>query len=604
MSHSVALAVATALALSATALSNTARAADTTADPLDEVVVTATRSATPQSQLAVPVIVIDRAAIEASLAGDAAALLTGLPGVEIARSGGPGQPASVFLRGTDSNHTLVLVDGVAINPGTIGGAALQNIAPENIERIEIVKGARATLYGNSAIGGVINIITRADSATGVGASISGGSYDTRAASASVGTALDDDLHLGVSVAWRDSDGFPSYRSVPEDRGYDNTSLNASLRYTASEQLTLTARGWRASGNTEYTGYDANFALTGLDEDYRNASYSGGAEWHSGDTGLHALLTHSEDLLQQNQSSDNANTRRNALDLGGAWVLPYAQTLSAGALLSHEQTDALSYGTGYDVSTDVWQVYAQDQLKFQQSNLLLAVAHTHHETFGAHNTWNAELTQPLNDTTTLTAAAGTAFRAPDSTDRFGYGGTPDLKPEQSKQYEVGLRQRLDAYQLVSVNAFINHIDNLIDFDYSTYTEQNIDRASIRGVELQYQAHAGNWHGQAQLTVQRARDPDADTDLLRRARRYGSLSVGQDVQRVQWNAEWQISGARPDYGDVRLGGYGLLNLTAGVKLADEWSLQLAVNNAFDHDYELASGYDTGGRSVNLALRYRAN
>ena len=128
---------------------------------LDEVVITATRTREPVAQLAVPVIVITRAAIEDALAGDAADLIAALPGIEIARTGGPGQPATIFMRGTESNHTAMLIDGVRINPGTIGGAAIQNILPESIERIEIVKGARSTLYGTDAIGGVINVITRA-----------------------------------------------------------------------------------------------------------------------------------------------------------------------------------------------------------------------------------------------------------------------------------------------------------------------------------------------------------------------------------------------------------------------------------------------------------
>lgn len=583
-----------------------AAGADTpaTVDPLDEVVITATRSATPVSELALPVIVIDRAAIEASQAYDLAQLLAGQAGVEIARSGGPGQPASVFLRGTDSNHTTVLIDGVPINPGTLGGAALQDIAPENIERIEIVKGARATLYGNAAIGGVINIITRAGSAQGVGASVGGGSWHTRNASADGGTSLGA-LQLGAALAWRDSDGFPTLRSLPEDRGYDNFSANGSLRYAAGDALTLSARAWRSAGNTQYTGYDGNFNLAGLDEDYRVASYAAGAEWQSGTTHWHALASRSEDLLQQNQSADYANTRRNALDLGAGWQLPVLQQLDIGALLSHEHTDSLSYGTGYHVGTDVWQTYAQDRLQLARSSLLLAAAHLHEQGFGNHDTWNAELTQPLAARLTLTAAAGSAFRAPDSTDRFGYGGTPDLKPERSTQYDLGLQLRLSGSQLLRLDAFDNRIDDLIDFDYASYTEQNIARARIRGVELGYRLALDGWHADAQLTLQRARDPDTDTDLLRRARRHGSVGFGRDGERFDWNLQWQASGRRLDYGypdNVQLGGYGLVNLGATWRPRPQWALQLAIANALDHDYQLASGYDTGGRSVNLALRYR--
>src|SRR5688500_1950404 len=129
-------------------------------DDLEETVVTATRTPVPLDAVGAPVIVITRADIERSLAGDVSELLQTHAGLEIARNGGPGQTTSLFVRGTESNHTVVLIDGVRINPGTIGGAALQNIAPESLERIEIVKGPRSSLYGTDAIGGVVQLFTR------------------------------------------------------------------------------------------------------------------------------------------------------------------------------------------------------------------------------------------------------------------------------------------------------------------------------------------------------------------------------------------------------------------------------------------------------------
>ncbi|MDH3908956.1 MAG: TonB-dependent receptor plug domain-containing protein, partial [Gammaproteobacteria bacterium] len=127
--------------------------------PSDTIIVTATRTEIPLEQATVPVRVITRDDIELSLATDLAELLRFEAGIDIGRNGGPGQATSFFMRGTESNHTLVLIDGVRMNPGTIGGAAIQHISPEVIERVEIVKGARSALFGTDAIGGVINIIT-------------------------------------------------------------------------------------------------------------------------------------------------------------------------------------------------------------------------------------------------------------------------------------------------------------------------------------------------------------------------------------------------------------------------------------------------------------
>ena len=135
-----------------------ARASDIS--PADTIIVTATRTEIPLDQATVPVSVITREDIELSMATDLAELLRFEAGIDIGRNGGPGQATSIFLRGTESNHTLLLIDGVRMNPGTIGGAAIQHISPEVIERVEIVKGARSALFGTDAIGGVINIITR------------------------------------------------------------------------------------------------------------------------------------------------------------------------------------------------------------------------------------------------------------------------------------------------------------------------------------------------------------------------------------------------------------------------------------------------------------
>ena len=135
--------------------------------PSDTIIVTATRTEIPLEQATVPVRVITRDDIELSLATDLAELLRFEAGIDIGRNGGPGQTTSLFLRGTESNHVLVLIDGVRMNPGTIGGAAVQHILPEIIDRVEIVNGARSALYGTDAIGGVINIITRRAEKTSV-----------------------------------------------------------------------------------------------------------------------------------------------------------------------------------------------------------------------------------------------------------------------------------------------------------------------------------------------------------------------------------------------------------------------------------------------------
>src|SRR5690606_14601281 len=189
-----------------------------------DIVVTATRAPIPIEEAIVPVVVITRQDIEQSLATDLAELLRFEAGLDIGRQGGPGQATSVFMRGTESNHTLVLIDGVRINPGTVGGAAIQNIAPEVIERVEIVKGARSALFGTDAIGGVINIITRRNDRLFVEGGVGGGSFNTRSGSVAAGRRSED-ADAGIALNWQDTAGFPSSTGSDIDRGFENLSAN-------------------------------------------------------------------------------------------------------------------------------------------------------------------------------------------------------------------------------------------------------------------------------------------------------------------------------------------------------------------------------------------
>jgi len=575
------------------------------AEPLTEIVITATRTPSETSQLAVPVTVITRGEIEDAQAGDATTLLASTPGIEISRSGGPGQPASLFMRGTESNHTAVLVDGVRINPATIGGAALQNIPAESIERIEIVKGPRSALYGSDAIGGVVNIITRASAARGVGLFASAGHYGTTTAAADGGASLGANAGIGGSIVTRDSNGFAP-RSASTSRGdFRDAVGNLQLQATPTEELRLRAGGWRSAGRVYYD----NFGSQGV-EDYSTASYAASGEWQADDAvSFRAALNRAEDLIDQQRSPDYAHTRRDGLELQGNWQAAGIHRLSAGALLTNEHTAALSFGTLFDVGTHVQQYFLQDQVQSGAHALLLAAGHSQHQAFGGHDTWNVEYGLNLG-TWRARVAAGTGFHAPDSTDRFGYGGNPSLQPEHSRQFDAGFSWQPDAMQHLEIDAFDNRIDNLVDYvvtNFVTYDgrNQNVARTRIRGLEVSYRLQFADWTVQAGGTWQDPRNLANDSQLLRRARqnfslssqyRFASLSLGGDVLYV---------GRRPDAGyptNVELPGHALVALRANYDVTPAWSLQLRVDNALDRRYQEIRGYNTARRGVTLATRLR--
>jgi vitamin B12 transporter len=587
---------------------------------LDPVVVTATAAPQPQSETLAAVTVIDRAAIERAQATDIAELLRFVPGVELGRNGGPGQVTSVFLRGGESNHTLVLIDGQRINPATAGGAALQNIEPGMIERIEVLRGPRATLYGSDAIAGVINIITRATDGPRLEASIRGGADDTREASLGLGQRWGNN-YLSLDAQHEQTDGIPTCANSDLDRGYRRESLN--LR--AGTQLggaVLTARFWNAQGNTEYLdSCSSAFGLQPLDQDFRNQLASveiAGAPL----TGLDSRLSLSqmEDRIEQNQPNylgqyDAVRTRRPSGDWRNTWNwAPWAQ-LGFGGSVAREEVDALSFGTAIDETRDTRNAYLQQQFDAGVHRLLLAVADAHVEGSGSAVTWNAEYGYQLRPGTRLSASAGTGFRAPDATDRYGFGGNPNLDPERSRSYELGFQQRLSAQQSFELRWFANSVHDLIsvEFDPSNdpnidfgYRAVNIDHYRNQGLEAQYAWTGTHWRASLGGMVQNPEDDATGEALLRRARHsaqasltrwWGPHSLGLDVL---------ASGTRQDVdadtgAAVTDGGYTLFNLTGIYAITPHWQAQARVENLFDADYQTAAGFRQPGVSGYLGLRY---
>lgn len=573
------------------------------AHAIEPVIVTATRTEIPASRALASVELISREELQRLPATDLGDVLRLRAGIEVARLGGPGQQTSLFLRGTESNHVLVLVDGLRINPGTIGSAAIQNIAPELVERVEIVKGPRATLYGSDALGGVINVITRRGAANGASVQAGFGDYDTRSLSLNAGLAgARGDASFGYS--WLDSDGFPTRAGDTTDRGYQNRSFTAAAR-TDLGAVELGLRAWHASGTSEYS----DFFVTPVDQDFVNsalaltAGFEPSENWDSRLTVGYAV-----DDLEQNQSPDFLDTRRYTLDWQNDFALGERHRLTAGLLWQDEEADAESFGLPYDATTTSKQLYLQDQATLGRHRLLLAAGYTDHETFGGHATWNAEYGLAFGESALVTFAAGTAFRAPDATDLYGFGGNPGLQAEESKSYELGYRQRLGQRQSFTLTAFRNDIDELIQFvviDFETFAgeNRNAERARIDGLEAAWRYDGEAWSARASATLQDPRDAITDARLLRRARENATLAIARRIRGHELALDLLYAGDRRDFGfpePVSLDSYWLANLSARVALAESWTMLARMENLFDQDYELARGFNTMGRSLFVAVR----
>jgi vitamin B12 transporter len=568
------------------------------------VVVTATRIPTPIDEVLAPVIVIDRAAIERSVATDVTELLRFHAGLDLGRNGGPGQTTAVFIRGAESNHTLVLVDGVRINPGTIGLAALQNIPPGMVERIEVVKGPRSALYGTDAIGGVINVITRRGARDGWSAEVGYGDYDTTQANLGGGFAAGP-LEIDLGVSYLDSAGFPTRTTDDTDRGYDNLSASAQLRADVGP-AEVALRHWRTEGTSEYS----DFFLTPVDQDFETSTTSLSIAGPVG-SAVRAELGASrlEDRIEQNQSPDFLRTVRDTVDVQADWRAAGGHALAAGAQFSQEDASSESFGDRMNARTDMLNLFVQDQFGRGPHRALVALGYTDHETAGDAVTWNLEYGYALAGGTLLYGLAGTGFRAPDATDRYGFGGNPDLEPERSQSLEAGVRHRFNERHSASLSAFRNDIEDLIEFVTLSYDpflgeNRNVDEARIEGIEAAYEYDAAPWRLRVEAIHQDPRNVQTDEVLLRRARDSVTVSAQRAFGPVAVGLDVLAAGERRDFGfpqPVTLDSYVLANLTARWQVSRTVALTGRVENLLDEQYELAHTFNTPDRGVYVSVSY---
>ncbi|MCG6871576.1 MAG: TonB-dependent receptor [Gammaproteobacteria bacterium] len=565
-------------------------------------VITATRTPQEIGHGISPTILIDRETIAASQAQDAAELLRFVAGLEIGRNGGPGQATSLFIRGTDSNHALVLVDGVPMNPGTIGGAALQNLDPQLIERIEIVKGPRSSQYGSAALGGVVHIITRRPTATGAEVNLATGSDASHQLGAQL-RHVAGSISAELQVNERRSDGFPARVGSSRNSGHRMTSAKVFLRHqSAAGHFEL--RHWQATGNTEYDG----FFLEPLDQDFRNTSTALEAEQAVSDRWLSRLtVSETRDEIDQGQGADFTHTRRRLLDWQND-VEWRGGLLSGGISLSREDTRALSFGLGFDESTDTRSAFLQNERRWSATGLLLAARMIDHEDFGAHHTGEISLRRELTPDAALHLSWASGFRAPDATDRFGFGGNPALEPETSSSIEAGLRVNHGMLRW-QASVFRNDLDQLIAFiDPDGYAgplpgrNENIDRARIDGLEVSLQAQREAWQLRAEVMLSDPENRDTGRQLPRRARAQLVLAANYTGRRLAAGARLLAVGSRPDsdFNTVRNPGYGVIDVHARYPLAGG-TLGLRVENLLDNDYVLSDGFQTGGRRAFLEWRW---
>lgn len=604
-----------AIALASILTPAIAIAADTPTD-LDKVVVTGIRHAQTVDDSLAAVTVITRQDIDNSPALDVVSLLAQQAGVDVSRTGGAGQSSTVYLRGANSNQTLILIDGIRVAAASNGIFDFANLPLEQIDRIEIVRGPRAAYWGSDAIGGVIQIFTR--KAHGWSASAKAGSYAQRGGYVAFGTPGDDDAHIGI-VAGEDAqrgfsatDRYNPYGN-PDDDGYRNR--NASVRGNiplGTQTLAVTAI--HTDGNAMFDGGPT----VGPDPSRSFArNTSGGATLSGPVTGAwsqaltvggasNAIDTpiYGTNVVSHRTSVDWVNTVQisagSVFTFGGNWQRQAGTTFNIYSAnpngIDYARTTTNSAGfAGYDGH-------------FGSQQIELAIRHDDNSQFGGATTGNVAWGWQIAPDWRFRTSWGTGFRAPSfdelySPGYFGfYAGNPLLQPERSRSVEGGLEFTPAPEHHFTLSVWHTRVRDLIAFDGVNYAAINVNRATLDGAELSYRFVRGRWNAGTAITVQDPRNDDTGSPLLRRPRRklaadaHYDLGNGWDV-----SADTLVASVRQDYGGAD-GGYALLNLGARWNFHPGWSAQLRLNNLFDKNYELAHGYQTPGRNVLLTLSWQ--
>lgn len=567
--------------------------------------VTASRVAETVDQTLADMSVITREDIDASGAQDLVALLRLQAGVDLSRTGGAGQQTSVFLRGTNPNHVLVLIDGVRIASTNTGGFAWENLPLDTIERIEIVRGSRASYWGSDAIGGVIQVFTR--NLDGAHLAASYGSYRSAAGSAGYG-AQSDAGGFSVQVGARHVGGFSAtnraagpYVYNPDDNGYQNHNIVAHGDYRFGAQK-LSASVFRNAGTVSFDNGDPGVGSSRTLDQAIGANLEGplAQDWQQ-----HLSVgTSREDISTPAFGTDYHSTRKQ-LSWTNDFTLSSMQHLIAG--LDYLQ----DYGISADTSggTTVYSATRNNSGLFTGWRVAngafdseLSGRYDHNSTFGGAFSGSAAAAWNFSDDLRLYASYGTAFRAPSLNELYspGYGGyyagNPLLDPEHSRSSEIGLDWQFSPSNRLGAHVYSTRVSNLIAFSGgTTFQAINIAHAAIDGLELTHTCRDAGWSLTNTLTLQNPRDVDAHTQLLRRPKqKFSSVLERRFGERLSIGAEVAYAGRRADYGNVELGAYTLLNLRAGYKLNDAWKLSARLENLTNHDYALVHGYNTPGRS----------
>ncbi|MGH1487075.1 MAG: TonB-dependent receptor domain-containing protein [Cellvibrionaceae bacterium] len=560
--------------------------------------------------------IVTQAEIEASTADDVPQLLAQIPGVSIEDRGGRGATASVRIRGTESDHVLVLIDGVRSASATSGTTSLQFLPLDQIDRIEVVKGPQSGIYGAEAIGGVIQIFTKSGKNTQGGhANISYGSNDTGVLGLGYSGA-NDYVHYGINVGYEGTDGIDrTVENIGLDRDddeYDQRNISLNIGHQALKGPSVNFQYLLTEGSTEFDGLGGTFDQS---TDFKSEAFTTTFDLPvTSSIKLNLDLGYFSD--DQQTFSDNPsifNTERDSLTTYIDYQIKTGQSLVLGYDYYNDRVESTQ--TFVETQRNNNAVFAEYAINRSDFSVQLAYRQDDNEAFGTQKSGNAAITVPINAYHQIGLSYGTGFKAPTFNDLyfpftdFGFGftyeGNPDLEPEKSRSRELSYTAKFNHFRFLAT-IYKTEIENLIESTDSFDTVENISETELRGGELAIDTTISGVKAGLALSYVDAENKTTKERLTRRPRSTARLSLDKSFDKLNIGLVLFAEGNRKQSSTLETAGYGIVDFKVLYDLTRQSSIKFQVKNVFDKEYTLVQSssqqFNTPGSTAELTYKYK--
>lgn len=601
----------------------------------DEIVISASKLSTTSEKSGLSVTVIDSKQIEKSGASKVYELLKAQKGISVSNSSHFGGNTSVFMRGANSDHTVVLIDGIKINDPLYGGFDFANLPLNNIERIEIIRGAQSVVHGSDALGGVINIVTKKARGDEASFSMGYGRYNNRNAALSLSHA-GDKTNFSMGASYEKADGFSKAKAKSgsfEDDGYSNIAFNAKSGYDYNEMI-----GVELYSSFNRSEYDIDEDAYYDDENYtqKNSSFTIGSglrfapvEGLSLKSGFSYFYmdkfmrndADSSDVENPFYPSDSKTSSfsgdRKKAEVSAEYQYDYYRIIGGYEFVSESCENSSSVGGAtpslevYDYKNHKSAFYIMNSFDYDgYAGISAGARYTKTSEDEKAGVWNVSAYGNIKNLgTRLRSSVGTGFKNPNLYQLYDlYSGNKDLKSERSIYYDFGVTQKIQKIAEIDAGCFYSKYKNRIGWDTEPpYKCINIDKSSSKGVELSVSVNPVEFLSVfANYTYTISKDDKTDEDLLRRPRHKYSAGISVLImQKTDVSLTYDYTGKRYDtynYIPVKVDSYSTVNAVVNINATENTTIFVRIDNILNKEYEEVKGYDAGGINVRCGLKGR--